>query len=103
MFTSLRAFCYLWLGDSETAESMARLSMSLSPQYTWSRLALSVSLSLQGRKNQATDAVAEARRIDPTLTIASFNEAVGQVPVGFRTKVYDMLREAGLPDGPAGG
>ena len=99
MFTSLRAFCHIWLGDAETAESMARLSVSLSPQYSWSRLALSVALSMQGRKSQAAEAVAEACRIDPTLTITSFNDAVGEVPAAFRNKVYVMLRDAGLPDG----
>jgi TolB-like protein len=103
MFTSLRAFCHLWLGDVETAEAMARLSISLSPHYSWSRLALSVSLSMQGRKPQAAEAVAEARRIDPNLTIASFNDAVGEVPEAFRIRVYAMLREAGMPEGDARG
>jgi TolB-like protein/DNA-binding SARP family transcriptional activator len=97
MFMTLRSFCCFWLGDLVAAEAAARRAASLESRETWSRLALAAALVELGRQAEATTAVAEARKMDPSLTITSFDFIVGHVPEAMRERVYVALRSAGLP------
>jgi hypothetical protein len=57
------------------------------------------SLAARNRHPEAAVAVAEARKIDPLMTIASFDAIVGHVPEAMRQRVYAALRSAGLASG----
>lgn len=96
VFMTVRAFAHLWLGDLTRAESEARRAMALQPRDNWSRLALAVALVEQDRAEEARAAIAEVRRIDPRLSLATFGAVVVHVPSAFRDRVFAALRAAGM-------
>jgi len=98
LFHVLRSFCYFWLEDFSAAETAARLATQLEARETWSRLALAISLEARDRHGEAAAAVAEARTLDPKLTLSSFDDIVGRTPQSIRQRVYALLRAAGLAD-----
>jgi TolB-like protein len=99
MFMTLRSFCHYWLDDFEAAEESARRATALLARETWSRLGLAIALEARGKHDEARAAVAEARRIDPNLTIKSFNAIVGHTPKEIKDRVYAALRAVGLEEG----
>ena len=96
MFMTLQSFCNYWLDDFAAAERAARRATALNARETWSRLGLAVALVALGRLDEAEAVIAEARRMDEGLTVASFDAIVGQVPADLRERVYSGLRQAGL-------
>jgi tetratricopeptide (TPR) repeat protein len=95
-FLTLKACCFYWLGKFKEAEVSARRGAQLSDREAWSRLALATALVAQDRLEEATQAVSEARRIDPQLTLASFAAIVGRVPAEVRDPMFTALGKAGL-------
>jgi tetratricopeptide (TPR) repeat protein len=96
MFLTLQSFCHFWLDELAEAEAVARRAAAAHTREAWSRLALAASLIALGRPREAEQAIAEARTIDPGLTVASFDAVVGHVPAELRERVYANLRAAGL-------
>ena len=96
MFMTLQSFCNYWLGDFAAAEVASRRATALNARETWSRMGLAVALVALGRSDDARAVIAEARRIDQGLTVASFDAVVGQTPADLRERVYAALRQAGL-------
>ncbi|TIT30820.1 MAG: tetratricopeptide repeat protein, partial [Mesorhizobium sp.] len=96
MFMTLQSFCHYWLDDFAAAEAAARRATALNARETWSRLGLAAALVALGRAEEARTVIAEARRMDQGLTVASFDAVVGQVPDDLRQRVYSALRQAGL-------
>jgi TolB-like protein/DNA-binding SARP family transcriptional activator len=96
MFMTLQSFSHYWLGDFAAAEVAARRAIALNARETWSRLGLTVALVALGRSDEARAVIAEARRMDQGLTVASFDAIVGQSPGDLRERVYSGLRQAGL-------
>lgn len=102
MFMTLKSFSAYWLGDYGSAEKAARRAIELETRETWSRLALAAACEELGHHSDARAAIAEARKIDPKLTIASFDAIVGHVPKEAKDRVYAALRRAGLAEGGMG-
>lgn len=100
MFLTVRAFCHYSLGDYRQAEAAARVATQLQMRETWSRLALAVALVELGRVEEAKRAVAEARRVEPTLSLESFGRLVGPVAPALRERVWAGLRAAGIDAQP---
>ncbi|RWF41205.1 MAG: adenylate cyclase [Mesorhizobium sp.] len=96
MFMTLQSFCHYWLDDFAAAEAAARRATALNARETWSRLGLAAALVALDRAEEARTVIAEARRMDQGLTVASFDAVVGQVPDDLRQRVYSALRQAGL-------
>lgn len=99
MFLTLRSFCQYWLHDYAEAFASAQRATQLHARESWARLALAIAAQAQGRHEEATRSIAEALRLDPKLTIASFDALVRHVPDEMRKQVYAGLRLAGLGEG----
>jgi TolB-like protein/Flp pilus assembly protein TadD len=99
MFLTMAAFCHLMRGDLTGAESAARRARNLLSKETWSRLALAATLQIKGDEVGARSAIAEAREIEPGLTMATFAPLVQYIPSKMRDRVLAALAIAGLPAG----
>ncbi|WP_332683468.1 BTAD domain-containing putative transcriptional regulator [Bosea sp. (in: a-proteobacteria)] len=100
MFLTLRSFCHYSLGDYAAAEVAGRTATQLQMRETWSRLALAAALVELGRVEEARRAVAEARRIEPALSLESFGRLVRPVSPALRERVWAALRAAGIEAQP---
>lgn len=101
IFRTMRAFCLIWTGDLAGAAEVARDGIRKEARETWSRLALAAALMAQGDAEGARAAVAEARTIQPALTLAAFENVAGRAPSAMKARISGWLSEAGLPQGPA--
>lgn len=97
MFLTMSAFCHLMLDDLSAAEAAARRARNLLSRETWSRLALAATLQIKGEISEARSAVAEAREIEPGLTMSTFAPLVQHIPPAMRYRVLAALAMAGLP------
>ncbi|MGE0697935.1 MAG: BTAD domain-containing putative transcriptional regulator [Hyphomicrobiaceae bacterium] len=97
MFLTMTAFCQLMLDDLAEAEAAARRARNLLSKETWSRLALAATLYIKGDDEGARSAVAEAREIEPRLTMSTFAPLVQHIPSKMRDRVLEALAKAGLP------
>lgn len=97
MFHTLKAFSHYVIGQFEAAEQAARNGMQLQARESWVRLALAAALMARGKLAEARQTVADALRIDPNVSILSFDAVVRHVPDAIRQRAYGALREAGLP------
>lgn len=97
MFLTMTAFCHLVLDDLPAAEAAARRARNLLSKETWSRLALAATLQFKGEVSEARSAIAEAREIEPSLTLSTFAPLVQHIPPAMRDRVLAALAMAGLP------
>lgn len=97
MFLTMAAFCHLMLDDLAEAEAAARRARNLLSKETWSRLALAATLQIKGDDAAAREAIAEAREIEPGLTLSTFAPLVQHIPSKMRDRVLEALAKAGLP------
>jgi DNA-binding SARP family transcriptional activator len=97
MFLTMASFCHLMLDDLSAAEAAARRARNLLSKETWSRLALAATLHIRADHDGAQSAVAEAREIEPGLTMSSFAPLVQYIPPKMRDRVLAALAAAGLP------
>jgi TolB-like protein len=95
-FTTLRAYCCFVLGREEEAEFTARRAVSLNDRESFARLALAAILYRRGKQSEAREAVAEARRIQPRLSLQTFTHLVRHVPADLREQVLAPLRSSGF-------
>lgn len=96
MMLALSSFCHYGLADYAQAEADARRATQLHRRETWSRLALAAALVALGRIDEAKAAVAEARGIEPSLSLDSFSRLVASVPQELRLRVWAGLTVAGI-------
>jgi tetratricopeptide (TPR) repeat protein len=97
MFLTMTAFCHIMLDDLSAAEAAARRARNLLSKETWSRLALAATLQIKGDVSEARIAIAEAREIEPDLTMSKFAPLVQHIPPAMRDRVLAALAKAGLP------
>jgi tetratricopeptide (TPR) repeat protein len=97
MFLTMASFCHIMLDDLSAAEVTARRARNLLSKETWSRLALAATLHIRGDRDGAQSAVAEAREIEPGLTMSRFAPLVQHIPPKMRDRVLAALDAAGLP------
>ena len=97
VFLTITAFCHLMLDDLSAAETAARRARNMLSKETWSRLALAATLQIKGDVSGARSAVAEAREIEPSLTMSTFAPLVQHIPPAMRDRVLSALAVAGLP------
>lgn len=90
------AFCQFGRGDFQAAEKTARRSIQADPADRWSRLALAAALSGDGRREEAQQAVAAARALNPALSIGSVEPFVRHVAGNYREAILAALKDAGL-------
>ncbi|CAH1651586.1 TPR_REGION domain-containing protein [Hyphomicrobiales bacterium] len=96
MMLTLSSFCHYSLADYAQAEADARRATQLHRRETWSRLALAAALVALGGVDAAKAAVAEAREIEPSLSLDSFSRLVASVPQELRLRVWAGLKAAGI-------
>lgn len=96
MFMTVRSLCLFLIGDLAAAESAARAAIGRQARECWSRLALAGALVESGRTNEATAAVAEARSLVPSLSIASLDGLFGRMAPAPRQRIISALQRAGL-------
>jgi len=82
MFLSVAAFCHLMFDDLPAAEAAARRARNLHSEEPWSRLALAATPQIRGDAADARSAIADAREIEPGLTLSTFALLVQPVPRG---------------------
>ncbi|HEV7258648.1 MAG TPA: tetratricopeptide repeat protein [Bosea sp. (in: a-proteobacteria)] len=96
MMLTLSSFCQYSLADYVRAEADARRATQLHRRETWSRLALAAALVALGRIDDAKAVVAEARAIEPSLSLDTFSRLVASVPQELRMRVWAGLEAAGI-------
>lgn len=96
MFLTMAAFCHLMLDDLAAAEAASRRARNLLSKEIWSRLALAATLHIRGDHDGARNAVAEAREIEPGLTMSDFRPLVQHIAPNMRDRVLVALAAAGL-------
>lgn len=96
LMLTLSSFCHYSLADYAQAEADARHAAQLQRHETWSRLALAVALVELDRIEEAKTAVAEARGIEPSLSLDSFARLVASAPQDLRMRVWTGLKAAGI-------
>jgi len=96
MMLTLSSFCHYSLTNYVRAEADARHATQLQRHETWSRLALAVALVELDRVEEAKTAVAEAREIEPSLSLDSFTRLVASAPQDLRMRVWAGLKAAGI-------
>jgi TolB-like protein/DNA-binding winged helix-turn-helix (wHTH) protein len=95
-FSTLRSFCFFSLGCYAEAEEAARRACQLSSRETISRLAHAVALVELNRLDEAREAAAEARRIQPNLTPEGFARVVAFTPKNVRERITVDLAKVGM-------
>jgi TolB-like protein/Tfp pilus assembly protein PilF len=95
-FLNWTAFCHFTLGDFAAAEATARRSIQLQPNDRWSRLGLAAALVGAGRLDEARDAVAAARALEPGLSTRSLELFLRHAAKESRDGVMAALQAAGL-------
>ena len=77
--------------DAAIAEYRKALDLGLRAFFAYTNLAAAYAQA--GRKDDAKEALAEARRLNPNLTVKWMQEHTPNLPA-----VFDGLRKAGLPE-----
>ncbi len=95
-FLNWTAFCHFTLGDFAAAQAAARRSIQLQPNDRWSRLGLAAALVGAGRLEEARDAVAAARALEPELSTRSLELFLRHAAKESRDGVLAALQAAGL-------
>ncbi|MGE7472607.1 BTAD domain-containing putative transcriptional regulator [Bosea sp. NPDC003192] len=96
MMLTLSSFCHYGMADYAQAEADARRATQLHRREIWSRLALAAALVALDRIDEAKASVAEARGIEPSLSLDSFSRLVASVPQELRMRVWAGLKAAGI-------
>ena len=98
-FESLSATAELSARQYENAERLARSSLLLNRMHLSTWRVLTISLVLQGRMDEARDALNKVRQLDPELTVTKYIARMpnGQLEAG--QEWARCLAMAGLPTG----
>lgn len=98
VFVSMRGFAHFMAGDYAAGRDCGRRSVRLSPELSahWRTLALSA--AMLGYLEEAQEAVAKARQLQPDYSVAWVERASPLVHAADRTRYCDILRQVGLPE-----
>ncbi|WP_018240168.1 BTAD domain-containing putative transcriptional regulator [Ensifer sp. BR816] len=96
IFMTVRSVCLFLSGDIAGAEAAARAAIARQARENWSRLGLAAALVESGRIDEAKAAVAEAKALLPSLSIASLDGLIGRMVPATRHRIIEVLKRAGL-------
>jgi tetratricopeptide (TPR) repeat protein len=88
---------HLYAGRFDIAASWAEKSVRELPDFLFALCILAASQALAGQTEKARHAMAEIRRLDPTLCIANLQDWLPINREEDRSTFADGLRQAGLP------
>jgi len=92
----LMAMAYWETGRFDESLSAARHLVAARPTYIWGQLYLALNAVSLGRPEEARAAIAEARRLQPDLSIAKLQRAVGVSRPDLDARRNAAFRQAGL-------
>jgi adenylate cyclase len=91
------AHCYIQLDRGEEAIVASAQAVSLSPNNSSAWRAVTASLVLASRADDARAAAQQVLRIEPNFTLTGWNRRTGAAPRMMR-RLTELLKEAGLPE-----
>jgi len=97
-FVSMRGFAHFMAGDYATGLDWGRRAVRQSPELAAPWRVLALSATMLGYLEEAREAVAKARQLQPDLSVAWVERASPLVHAADRARYCDVLRQAGLPE-----
>jgi len=89
---------HFYAGRYDQAAAWAAKSIGENPKYPPVWRTAAASNALLGRQEQAQNAMARLRQLDPTLRIATLKSVIPNLRPDLLAKMVDGLRKAGLPE-----
>jgi tetratricopeptide (TPR) repeat protein len=89
---------HFYAGRYDEAAAWAAKSIGENPKYPPVWLTAAASNALLGRQEQAQNAMARLRQLDPTLRIATLKSVIPNLRPDLLAKMVDGSRKAGLPE-----
>ena len=89
---------HFYAGRYDEAAAWAAKSIGENPKYPPVWRTAAASNALLGRQEQAQNAMARLRQLDPTLRIATLKSVIPNLGPDLLAKMVDGLRKAGLPE-----
>ncbi|MEK9283551.1 MULTISPECIES: adenylate/guanylate cyclase domain-containing protein [unclassified Bradyrhizobium] len=97
-FASIRAFAHFMAGDYAAGLDWGRRAVRQNPEVTGSWRGLALSAAMLGHLEEAREAVAKARDLQPEYSVAWVERASPLIYAADRTRYCDILRPVGLPE-----
>ncbi len=97
-FASIRAFAHFMAGDYAAGLDWGRRAVRQNPEITGSWRGLALSAAMLGYLEEAQEAVAKARQLQPDYSVAWVERASPLVHAADRARYCDILRPVGLPE-----
>jgi cytochrome c-type biogenesis protein CcmH/NrfG len=98
VFIGMRGFAHFMAGDCVAALDWGRRGVRQSPEVAGHWRVLALSAATLGYLEEARDAVAKARQLQPDLSVAWVERASPLVHAADRVRYCDILRQVGLPE-----
>jgi len=92
------ALAHLYAGRFDSAASWAEKSVRELPDFLFALCILAASQALAGKMEKARSAMAEIRRLNPSMRIANLNDWLPIDRPEDRSTFHGGLRQAGLPE-----
>ena len=97
-FASFRSFAHFMAGDYAAGLDWGRRAVRQHPEVTGSWRGLALSAAMLGYLEEAREAVAKARELQPDYSVAWVHDASPLVHAADRARYCDILRPVGLPE-----
>ena len=98
IFAGARAFAHFMAGEYTAGLDWGRRSVRQSPDVAGHWRALALSAAVLGQREEAQEAVAKARQLQPDYSVAWVERASPLVHAADRARYCDILRPVGLPE-----
>jgi adenylate cyclase len=98
LFAGVRAFAHFMAGDYEAGLEWGRRATRQSPDISGHWRALALSAAMLGYTDEAREAIATARRLQPDYSVAWVERASPLVHAADRARYCEILRPVGLPE-----
>lgn len=97
-FASIRAFAHFMAGDYAAGLDWGRRAVRQNPDIAGSWRGLALSAAMLGYLEEAQEAVAKARQLQPDYSVAWVERSSPLVHAADRARYCDILRPVGLPE-----
>jgi adenylate cyclase len=97
-FANIRAFAEFMVGDYAAGLDWGRRAVRQTPELVGSWRGLALSAAMLGYLDEAQEAVAKARQLQPDYSVAWVERASPLVHATDRARYCDILRQVGLPE-----
>jgi adenylate cyclase len=98
VFVNMRGFAHFMAGDYAAGLDWARRSVRLSPELVGPWRTLALAAAMLDHREEAEEAVARARQLQPDFSVAWVESASPLVSAVDRARYCDILRPVGLPE-----